>query len=300
MKITQPGIYRGLLDADYRRDPCPVPSFTQSLCKIIIDRSPKHAWTACESLNPDWLPDDDPKFDVGNAAHRLVLGRGKDFEIIDFDDWRKKAAQDARHEAARAGKIAILSHQFKQAFDMAGHVSVQLHKHEDRDAFTKGSAEVMICWEEDGIWFRSLIDWLHDDLRTIDDYKSSAMSMAPHVIGLRAEAAGWDIQAAFIARGLDILDPQGAGRRRFRFIGQETQEPHALTVMHMTEPWMTMGAKKVQTGIDLWCRCMQTGRWPAYPARSQTPEYPGFKEKLWLERELSGEFENDPANLMAG
>jgi hypothetical protein len=300
MKISKPGIYRGVSSVDYFSDPCPEPSFTQSLCKLIIERSPRHAWTASCRLNPNFEPDEDTKFDVGNAAHRIILGRGKEFEILDFNDWRTKAAQEAREEAAENGKIGILLHQFERASDMAQALSRQIQHHEDSDAFTKGAAEVMIVWEENGIWFRSLLDWLHDDLRTVDDLKTSDWSMAPHVLGIRAEAAGWEVQAAFIERGLDILDPEGAGRRRFRFIGQETDDPHALNVMHMSKYWMTMGHKKVQTGVDIWRRCIEAGKWPAYPPRSITPDYPGFKEKQWLERELSGEFENDPSLIMAG
>lgn len=302
MKIEKPGIYRGVSDADYRSDPCPIPSFTQSLCKVIIERSPKHAWVASPRLNPQFEYDDDTKFDIGNVAHKLVLGRGKEIEVLDFDDWRTKAAKEAREEAADAGKIAVLKHQFQQAFDMAGRAQVQLSKHEDRDAFTNGDAEVMIAWEEDGIWFRSLIDWLHTDLRTVDDFKTSGMSMAPHIIGIRAETAGWHVQAAFIERGLDILDPAGAGRRRFRFIGQETDEPNALNVMHMNNYWMTMGRKKVAAGVELWRAASKTNRWPGYPRKAITPDFPGFKEKQWLERELAGDFEpqNDHTTLMAG
>ena len=296
----KPGIYRGISEEHYRADPCPIPSLTQSLAKLIIERAPKLAWTECPSLNPNYEANNDPKFDVGNASHRLILGRGKDFEILDYPDWRSKSAQDAREEAAEAGKIGILLHQFEQASDMAQAAGRQLGQHEDSSAFTNGSAEVMICWQEAGIWFRSLIDWLHDDLRTVDDYKSSGMSMAPHILGYRAEAAGWHIQAAFIERGLDILDPAGAGRRRFRFIAQETDKPHLLNVMHMNEHWMTMGRKKVQVAINLWRWSMESGKWPGYPQRAIVPEYPGWKETRWLDRELSGEFENDPSNLMAG
>jgi PDDEXK-like domain of unknown function (DUF3799) len=288
----KPGIYRGVSEEHYRADPCPLPSLTQSLAKLIIERAPKLAWTECPSLNPHYEADNDPKFDVGNAAHRLILGRGKDFEIIEFEDWRKQEAKDARDEAAAIGKIAILFPQFEQAAEMSSQAWLQLAGHEDHDAFTKGSAEVMICWEEDGIWFRSLIDWLHDDLRTIDDFKSTGMSVAPHVLGYRAEAAGWHIQAAFIERGLDILDPAGAGRRRFRFIAQETDKPHLLNVMHMNEHWMTMGRKKVQVAINLWRWSMESGKWPGYPQRAIIPEYPGWQETRWLEREeteFSGE-----------
>lgn len=300
MKIEKPGIYRGVLDADYRSDPCPIPSLTQSLCKIINDRSPRHAWTECASLNANYTSDDDPKFDVGNAAHKLVLGRGKDFEIINAEDWRTKAAKDARAEATKAGKIGILFHQFEKASTMAQATFRQLGKHEDANAFTSGDAEVMICWEENGIWFRSLIDWLHTDLRTVDDFKSTGMSVAPHVLGIRAEAGGWHVQAAFIERGLDILDPAGAGRRLYRFVAQETDEPHALNVMHMSEHWMVMGRKQVQHAVDRWTYAIKSGNWPCYSARSVTPDFPGFKEKQWLEREMEAAGVDDPTVLMAG
>lgn len=300
MKITEPGIYRGVSSADYFSDPCPEPSLTQSLCKILIEQSPRHAWTAHPRLNPQFEYDDDTKFDIGNVVHRMILGRGKEIEVLHFSDWRTKASQEAREKAADEGKVAVLRHQYEQAADMADAARKQLERHEDRDAFTKGAGEVMLVWQEDGIWCRSLVDWLHDDMRTIDDYKSTKMSVAPHVLGLRAQAAGWEVQAAFIERGLNALDVGNRGRRRYRFIAQETDKPHALSVMHMDEHWLTMGRKKVQTAIALWHRAMRLDRWPAYPERSIVPEYPGFKEAQWLDREQSGEFEPDTKLIMAG
>jgi hypothetical protein len=302
MKVTAPGIYYDVAEADYRSDPTPIPSLTQSLVKIIVEKSPKHAWCASPRLNPQYEYEDDTKFDLGNITHRLILGRGKDIEVVQFDDWRKKAAQDAREEAAEHGRIAVLQHQFDQATEMVTAAWAQLKVHEDSDAFQGGRSEVMICWEEDGIWFRSLIDHISDDLRTITDFKTSGMSMAPHIIGIRAETAGWHIQAAFIERGLDILDPAGAGRRRFRFIAEETDKPHTLTSMHMNEYWLSMGRKKVQAGIALWRPAVATNYWRGYGTAAVVPEYPGYKEKQWLERELAGDFEpqNDPKMIMAG
>jgi len=300
MKIDRPGIYHGVSSADYFADPCPTPSLTQSLCKILIERSPRHAWISHPRLNPQFEYDDDTKFDIGNVAHRLILGRGKEVEVVHFTDWRTKASQEAREAAADQGKIAVLQHQFEQASDMADAARKQLDRHEDHDAFTNGQAEVMIAWKEDGIWFRSLIDWLHDDTRIVDDFKSTGMSVAPHVLGQRAEAGGWHLQAAFIERGLDALKPDDAGRRLFRFIAQETDRPHALNVMHMNEYWLTMGRKKVAIAADIWRACLESGIWPAYPRKAIIPEFPGFKEKQWLERE---EFEfgnSDPKLIMAG
>jgi hypothetical protein len=298
MRINKPGIYRGVASVHYHSDPCPEPSISQSLCKVIIEHSAGHAFNAHPRLHPTMGEDDDPKFDVGNAAHRIILGRGKEFEILPFDDWRKGDAKKARAEAAAFGKIGILQKQFDRALDMSERAYHQLKNHQDSDAFMDGDAEVMIAWEEDGIWFRSLIDWLHTDLRTVDDYKSSDMSMAPHVLGVRAERAGWHIQHAFIERGLNILDPENAGRRKFRNIAQEAFDPHALTVMHMDEHWLTMGRKQVETAVSIWKTCIRTGQWPSYTNRSIVPVFPGYKEAQWLDREMSGEF--DTKLIMAG
>jgi len=76
-----------------------------------------HAWTECPRLNPNYEPDDDTKFDIGNVAHRVLLGRGKDISVVDFPDWRKKEAQELREAAADRGCIAVLRHQFEQAHE---------------------------------------------------------------------------------------------------------------------------------------------------------------------------------------
>ena len=289
MKIDQPGLYFDVSEADYRADPCPTPSLTQSVAKILIEKSPRHAWVAHPRLNPSHEPDDDTKFDVGNVAHRILLGRGKEIEVIKFDDWRKKEAQALREEAREQGRIAVLEKHFTQATDMAAAVLSQLKHHEAADAFTEGAGEVMLAWQEDGIWFRSLIDWLHVGNCVVDDLKTTAMSVAPHVVGQMMASADWPLQAAFIERGLDHLFPETAGRRRFRFVAVEDEAPHALTVCQMGEAAMTIGRKRLQFAMDRWRACIESGEWPSYINRIIVPEYPGWAESRWLEREIAEE-----------
>src|SRR5215472_13975214 len=74
--ISAPGFYPDINAETYFSDPIIRPSLTQSLCKILLERSPLHAWYAHPRLNPDYAPDDDTKFDIGNLAHTLLLGKG--------------------------------------------------------------------------------------------------------------------------------------------------------------------------------------------------------------------------------
>jgi hypothetical protein len=97
----------------------------------------------------------------------------------------------------------------------------QLKHHEEGDVFTAGKGEVVLAWQEDGFWFRCMVDWLHDDLLAADDLKTTGLSAAPHSLGMLAVNAGWEIQAAMIERGLDVLHPETAGRRKYRFVPLE-------------------------------------------------------------------------------
>lgn len=304
MKITKPGIYRDFDVTAYHADPAPEPSLSQSLAKVLIDYSPMHAFVQHPRLTPPQADDEVEKYvkaqAIGDAAHALMIGRGKDLAIGSFDSWRTKEAQAFKDAAIKEGKTLIIEEHFAQANEVLRAAQAQIDAHEESDCFKNGSGEVALIWQEGSLWFRCLVDWLHDGNRTVDDYKTTGMSVAPHVLGLRAADAGWDIQAAMIERGLDVLDPASAGRRKYRFIAQEQDAPYALNVMLMSEHWLTMGRKKLQHAVDIWSNCMARKQWPGYPPYAVQPEYPGWKETQWLNREIQAEADKPSiATIMA-
>lgn len=278
--------------ATYFGDPCISPSLSQSIAKILIERSPCHARLEHPRLRPAGIDDDEAEKYVkaqaiGNAAHKIILGRGKEIVTIKADDFRTKDARAVRDAVTASGHVPILEKHLADASEMVAAALSQLKNHEAKDALTDGDGEVALIWQEGDMWFRCLVDWLHRDMLTVDDYKSGGVSVAPHTIGMRMVDQGWDIQGAMIERGLDVLDPKGAGRRTFRFIAQENSPPYALTVCQLSESVMTMGRKKLQAAVNIWRQCIETGDWPAYINRIVVPEYPGFRENQWLEREIN-------------
>lgn len=301
MKITEPGIYYDLPTADYLSDPCPAPSLTQSIAKIILERSPLHAWHAHPRLNPDWKPDDPTKFDVGNIAHTLMIGRGKKIVVLDkFDDWRTNAAKDARAAALAEGKHAVLGKHYALADRMVKAAREQLDLRRLNHLFAgpgdySGRGEVVIAWKEDsGFWCRQMIDWLWQ--RTFVDYKTTDMNAAPQNLARIMTNAGWPIQAAMAERGLNSLIGQHGHARRFLFVVQETDVPYCLNVVELSEGVMTMGRKMLAAAMSRWNFCIGADVWPGYPTEIIVPEYPGYAEAQWLEREQT-EFGNV---LMAG
>jgi len=302
----KPGIYRDMDSATYFGDPCDEPSLSQSIAKIILDHSPLHAKLAHPRLTLIAADDDEEPEKyikaqaIGNAAHKIMLARGKEIDVLSYNDFRTKEAKLARELAEKAGRTVILEKHMSSAKAMVAAAFAQIERHEANLTFKDGTGEVAIVCQDDGVWLRSLVDWLGNDLRRCDDYKSGGVSVAPHVIGLRMVDQGWDIQAAMQERILDVLDPAGSGRRCFRFIAQENKPPYALTVCQLSEATMTMGRKKLQVAINAWKLCRKRNTWPGYTTRVVIPEYPGWQETRWLDRELSGEFEADTKLIMAG
>lgn len=295
--ITAPGIYPEISSAEYFADPCPAPSLTQSVAKILLERSPLHAWHAHPRLNPDYRQDDDTKFDLGNVAHKLMLGRGKDLAVFDAPDWNAtgmgKGAKSKLHEdrdAARAeGKVAVLGKTVAKAGRMVKAAREQLDLRNLTYTFSDGGqAEVCIAWQEGETWFRQLVDWIsiRNASAIVADYKTTDMSVAPPGLGRQMFTAGWPIQAAMTDRALDALAPETAGKRDFLFVVQETDPPYCLNVVLISEAVLSLGRKRLEIGAGIWRDCIAADRWPGYPAEIVQPELPGWAEQQWLDREI--------------
>lgn len=306
MKIDRPGIFKDFPIADYFADPAPEPSFTQSLAKILLDRSPLHAFQAHPRLYVPMVEEDegyDKAKAIGNAAHALMLGRGKALAVEDFPDFRTKDAKAFKAAAIEAGKEPILQKHYDTAINMVAEANAQLQRIKGCEhAFDpmQGDAEVMIANCEDGMWLRSMIDWMPINLREVWDMKTSGQSASPYATGKLMASAGWHIQAAMHERILDELDPEGAGRRRFLYVAQENEEPYALTVNQIGEEALTFGRKQLAYAIDIWRDCMEHHRWPAYPPRIIIPELPGWHGNQWLAREELESENGDASFIMAG
>lgn len=285
--ISAPGIYTDIAAADYHADCCPAPSLTQSVAKILLDKSPLHAWHAHPRLNPDYQHDDDTKFDIGNIAHKMLLGRGKEIVVLeDFDDWRTKEAKLRREAAAEKGQIAVLGKHAARADKMVRAAREQLELRGLGNLFgAEGDSEAVLAWQEGPIWLRQMIDWLSADRLIFADYKTTDESAAPAALARKMVNDGWHIQAAMGERGLDAVTGTGP-RRRYLFVVQEAKVPYALSVVEIGPDPLTMGRKMLDAAVNTWSRCMRTDRFPGYPLDISVPEFPGWAEQQWLDREI--------------
>jgi hypothetical protein len=281
--IDKAGIYADFSDKDYFRDPCPLPSFTQSLGKLLLESSPRHAWYAHPKLNPAWQQNDDPKYDVAHGAHALLLGRGREIEVIDAPDYRKKEAQQRKGIIRNMGKIPLLAHVYERAIEMRDACLRQMDE-AGVHFFDNGQSEVMLAWQEAGTWMRSKLDRL-DPEATIYDYKTTQGSAAPGAVAFKVADEGWDIQSAMYERGLVFLRPDLAGRVRQVRLVQETFAPFALNVSVVDEGTTTVGRQKLDVALSIWRQCMHAKRWPTYnDGHVGRLSIPGYALQRWQER----------------
>jgi hypothetical protein len=287
MSIEKPGMFNDMPAADYHADPCPSPSLSASIAKVLIDYSPAHAKHAHPRLNPNYKPSESTRFDLGSVCHAILLGRGKEIEVVIADDWRTKIAKEAREKAREAGKLPVLAEHYEKAVAMATIAGREIASLGiDLEA---GNSEPVLAWREGDIWFRTMIDWLSSGANLVIDLKTTGESAAPHNVPAKMASDGWAVQAAMHERALNVFSPATMGRRKHLFILIETDEPHALTVNAISEGVMTMGRKQLAYAVAQWDKCMRENIWPGYPRLVNTPELPSWAENRWLDREIKEE-----------
>jgi len=289
--IDAPGIYE-MPAAVYHGDPCPEPSLSSSIAKLLCMSSPAHARHAHPRLNVEAVEEEAEHFDIGTAAHAVLLEGVHAVEVIDAPDWRTKAAREARDAARAAGKTPLLAHVWADVQAMVAAARDQLCRHSDGGAemFTAGQPERTAIWQEEGIWCRARLDWLRPVAVNrftppwaIDDYKSTSRSANPDDWTRTLFSAGVDVQVAWYLRGVKAVTGQDA---TFRFAVQETYPPYALSVIALGPEALTIAEKKCIYALDAWRACLADGVWPTYARRTCYAALPAWHEAWWLEREL--------------
>lgn len=295
--IDAPGIY-GLDRAAYDADPCPAPSLNASTAKVMLDRSPRHAWLQHPRLNPKFERDRERKFDLGTAAHDLLFNAGRNIAVIEADDYKTKAARLARDAALTAGKMPLTTDQFGDVTNMVNAARPQLAQHRDLiGVLDHGQAEAVLIWQDGETWCRAAVDWMPPaEVGIFLDYKTTAASANPEQWARMAYDQGCDVQAVWYMRGLEIL----TGRPwDCRFIVQETEPPYALSVCALPPSALALGKAKTDEALRIWRWCLAKDFWPGYPRETAYIDPPSWIEARWVDREARREVSGDLLELGA-
>lgn len=261
--ITRPGVYQLAADT-YHADPVHGGSLSSSGARQILPPG----CPARYRYNQDHRPAPKHTFDIGHAAHRLVLGAGPDLAVIEADSWRTKAAKEQAAEAREDGAVPLLRADYDQVHAMAA--AIRAHPIAAR-LFDPdhGTPEQALIWQDQptGTMRRALFDWWPHTTRTggrviFADYKTchsadlDTLAKAVHTHGYHQQGT-WYLDGA---QALGHAGPDAA----FVFVCQEKAPPYLVTIVELDHVAVRIGQIRNRRALTIYARCVETGHWPAY------------------------------------
>lgn len=253
--IPGPGIYDDVDEATYHADTDLAPELGRSLsasgAKVLLRNPARFNW---ERSNP---PAPKDAFDLGSAAHSLILGAGPVICPIEHDSWQTKAAKEAREQARSLGAIPLLNKDFL----VVERIADAVFAHPLASAIlTDGKPEQSVYWidEPTGVTCRARVDWLRAghivDLKTAADASPSGFERA-------AGNFSYHLSAAHYRAGIHAVTGEWLP---FVLVVVEKEAPYSVSVHQFDDDFLDIGAAQMRKAIDLFAECESSGVWPAY------------------------------------
>jgi hypothetical protein len=256
----------------------PMPCLSSSIAKILLARSPLHAWAAHPKLgNLPREKGEDDKFDYGSACHDVLLEGGAKLVILNPEDYRSKptkadpegsvpkgwtngAIREARAAAQAEGKLPLLPSQGNRVMKMVEGARKFIQEAPWRDAWAGAQKEATFTWQEKGVWLKVRFDAVSLKYGFIGDYKST-VSANPRWFSGHMVRMGYHFQQAFYERALKA---QGIDDPLFMFLAQEVSAPHACSWHTSDADLRKIANAEIDRAILLWAECLAENRWPSY------------------------------------
>ena len=305
-RVTYPHGYHPDMPLEhYFADPAPgdFGSLNSSNIPTLRLKSPLHFATRSPVLAARYdlvMPED-----VGNAAsrrgnvvHRMALGKGADYEVGDFPDYRTDAAKKWRDALVAAGKVPLLRKDVAEATKQAD----LLRRHLD-ELFMglEWFPEVAVLWEEHTpfgvVQCRSLVDAWCPVLVHGADLKSTTDASRANIMK-QMERMGYDIQNRWYSRGLTKALDLGPGVVQFSTLFGETKPPHASQSFTLSDMWETSAWEECELALRTFAQCQAADRFPGYQRSSVQLSPPPWLITRRMEAELQIDDLNDAHGLL--
>lgn len=262
-------------------------ALSASGAKLILDCPARFRWAQDH-------PARKREFDLGSAAHKLVLGSGPAITVIDAryiarlaertadpktaklyadtarkgdpETWATSAAKEARSQAYRTGCIPVL----KADFDRCRAMADALRRHPLAAALfdpSSGLPEQSLFWHDPewDITRRARLDWLPDPRGgrlIIGDYKTTT-DASPDACMRSVGNFAYHIQRSWYCEAVRAcgLDPDPA----FLFIFQERDAPYLINVIQLDAAAIQSGDIACRAACERFRDCTKADLWPGYP-----------------------------------
>jgi hypothetical protein len=267
-------------DQAYHSDPCESPSLSHSIAHILLTENARHAWLAHPRLGGVQRASTSAMED-GSILHRLLLGAGREFELVMENDWRTKAAKEARAAVIESGKIPVLAHKFEALFEAAKRIAQNAADQGYPLGIPGSESEVAIEFTEivDGkeVLCRCRLDQMRPDLIVYDIKKVA--SVKPSEIARNMVDNGYHLQHHVYTRAVEMLKGDDAvGRVDFVFICCEIEEPYEVVPGRLSGIDREIGKRDWEQALRRWHQLLSSNTypWPGYSDGAVVFESPPY------------------------
>jgi hypothetical protein len=258
------------------------PRLSQSLATMCVNQSPLHAWQKHPLLGNVGFSYEGNTSD-GTLIHSLVLEPdSEDVVELDFENFRTKAAQEARDATIASGKIPMLAEKLGAYRYKAKAIRSRLY---ERGIAFDGKSEVTIYWQEETpsgvVRCRARLDHLEitpDAIRVVD--LKSTESANPRDLKSSCWRYAYDIQEAAYVRAVTAAFPDYAGRVSMLFAFAELEKPYAVSPITLNGEFRTLGEARWVRGRDLWAKCLNADDWTGYAGGDLAPPAWAMTEEM--------------------
>lgn len=281
--ITEPGIYADLDEDVYHADPVPEGSLSSTGARAILPPGTpaKFNWQRRRTVHKK-------EWDLGSAAHNLVLGTGPEIVIIDADSYRTKDAQASRDAAYGDGKIPLLPSEYEDVLSMV--IAIRRHPVAG-PLFAKGTgmAEQSLFWVDEltGVWCRGRLDWMKPAATggrlIVADLKTAAAA-DEESISKTVARFGYHQQADWYQSGVRALGIHADPAYVLVFV--EKTPPHQVHVVQLDPYTLQLARLKNRRALEIYKACTDSGEWPGYPTDITTVSLPAWAERTESEEYL--------------
>jgi len=241
-------ILRGLPNADYHARP----ELSSTGARTILKSPARFDWERKHPVFKD-------VYDFGSAAHAIVLGDESQIIVeVAADDWRTKAAREAKDEARAAGRIPLLAKDAVVVREMAA--ALGAHPVASALLTRPGESEVSVIWDDRRARFDRLPEVtpgrrpIATDYKTANDASEAAFTKSVADYGYHQQDDWYT----------DALRAMGLDDAVFVFVVQEKTAPYLVNVIQLDDEARRIGRERNARAIDLWQQCRATDTWPGY------------------------------------
>ena len=269
VEVTGPGVYGDMSFEQYLGRP---ELSSTDLLQLVQECPAMFQWNKANPMPPK------KEFDFGSVAHKLILGEGKQVEVLEFDNFLTNKAKYAKRDAYDEGKIPILSKDFAHAKAMAWQVQ---HHPLAAELLTDGKAEQSAFWKDPRtrIDMRCRFDWLREtrDARmVVPDYKTTSKGLDLPSLERAIYEHGYHQRLAHYRDGAIALG-LGDEATVISVIFQMTKPPFLVRVIQFTPEMIKLGRARNRAAVDTYLECTASNDWPAYPDVAYV-QLPGWAE----------------------